>query len=193
MRTKAHLSRVAAKDEYYQWILDLVCANPSENSYFILFKMLHSTEFKWFIPNDDNRAFEGRNLREQFCDELGIEFQDEYFNDECTMLELVIGLAYRCENIMADSPDDHPMKYWFWHLLSNVGLDTCTDEYYCRGWDDYIFDRTMDRIINRTYKRSGEGGFFPLKFDKKDQRKVELWYQMSVYLVENYYKDDALL
>ena len=40
--------------------------------------------------------------------------------------------------------------------------------------------------VERRYKRSGEGGLFPLKNAAKDQRKVEIWYQLSSYLLENY-------
>ena len=34
--------------------------------------------------------------------------------------------------------------------------------------------------------QDGFGGLFPLKHAKKDQRKVEIWYQLQNWLMENY-------
>jgi len=45
-------------------------------------------------------------------------------------------------------------------------------------------DDILDRVIHRKYKANGEGGFFPLKETNNDQRDVELWYQMSEYVLE---------
>ena len=33
---------------------------------------------------------------------------------------------------------------------------------------------------------NGTGGLFPLKRPRVNQRRVEVWYQMSEYLMENY-------
>jgi len=158
-----------------------------DTSYNLLLEHLHSQEFSWFIPNDDNRAYEGKNLREKYCNEIGIDYHCEDFDYECTMLELIIGLAYRCESMLVDRRDSLSVREWFWKLITNIGLEDCSDDvYYNMGAVDYI-EVVIDRIISRTYQRSGNSGLFPLKKSKKDQRKVELWYQMSEYLVENYY------
>lgn len=187
------LSEKATIEEYFTWLCELVDMDLPNKSYRFLAQDLYLREFKWTVPNDDNRAFEGRNLREQFCDELGIEYVYEYFNSECSMLELIIALAYRCESIMVDQKCNIPMKDWFWKLLRNARLDECSNEYFFNiGVTDYVEQR-LDAIINRTYRRNGEGGLFPLKRPKKDQRKVELWYQMSAYLVENYYTEDMIM
>ena len=47
-------------------------------------------------------------------------------------------------------------------------------------------DDILDRWIERKFSRNGKGSPFPLKKPKKDQRKVELWYQMQGYICENY-------
>ena len=41
-------------------------------------------------------------------------------------------------------------------------------------------------MLAREYSDNGHGGLFPLKNPKKDQRKVEIWYQMTEYINENY-------
>lgn len=189
----SQLSTVAVQDEYYLWLCDIIEANQRDRSYLLLVKDLYHRDFEWFVPNDDNRAFEGKNLREDFCETLNIIYEPDQFGEQVSMLEVIIALAIRCESIMADLDENIPMKEWFWKLLSNAGLTIFTDEMYydCGGSNEV--HRILDKIINRTYHRNGKGGLFPLHDAKKDQRKVELWYQMSIYLVENYYKDDLNL
>lgn len=180
-------------EEYYKWLCHLIRVNQNGKSYWLLAKALHSKVFVWSIPNDDNRAFEGKNLRERFCEENEYTYVYDYFNSPASMLEVIIALAYRCESIMEDQNGNIPMVDWFWMLMSNVKLDKFTDVGY---YDLYLggdIDHILDKIINRTYHRNGQGGLFPLRHHKKDQRKVELWYQMSNYLVENYYTEDVFV
>jgi hypothetical protein len=178
---------------YYSWLCDLIDVNQRDRSYWFLAEVLHNKDFSWTVPNDDNRGFEGKDLRDRFCDETDCPYIYDYFSNQCSMLELIIGLAYRCESIMVDQDLGVPMCDWFWRLLSNVGIDKFTDEdYYVLG-GFHAVDEILNRVIERTYHRSGRGGLFPLKHPKKDQRKVELWYQMSAYLVENYYTEDAVV
>jgi hypothetical protein len=94
---------------------------------------------------------------------------------------------------MEDQDDDMKMCDWFWKMLENIGLNGCTDETYLDDWNDRYVDQILEKIIERGYGRDGKGGLFPLKRARKDQRKVELWYQMSNYLVENYYTEDAII
>lgn len=180
-------------NDYYPWLLDLIVPNPNNHDYFLLIKDLFKKDFKWYVPNDDNRAFEAKNLRERFCDDHGLfyEYEYEHFNPEISILELLIGLSYRCESIMADSEQNEnmTMRDWFWKLISNARLDEFTDQEYYVLNGRLVVDNILDKIINRTYHRNGVGGLFPLKHYKKDQRKIELWYQMSNYLVENYYTE----
>jgi hypothetical protein len=186
-------SKTAVINGYFSWLCDLIEVNQPEKSYWLLANALHNREFFWSVPNDDNRAFEGKNLRECFCEENHIDDIFYYFDGGCTMLELIIALAYRCDNIMVDQSCGMDMKDWFWKMMENIGLDRFNDDdyYHCGG--QIILDEILNKIINRTYHRSGRGGLFPLKSPKKDQRKVELWYQMSAYLVENYYTEDAVV
>jgi hypothetical protein len=40
-------------------------------------------------------------------------------------------------------------------------------------------------VIWRTYDRRGHGGLFPLQRSNRDQRRVEIWYQLSEYLLQD--------
>ena len=172
------LSRVTSIQVYYSWLCDLIDVDQSHRPYYILTKLLHRKKFYWTVPNDDNRAYEGKNLREKFCEDMDVEYNDDHFDVPCSMLELIIGLAYRCESIMVDQGLDMDMVDWFWKLIDNIGLCKFTDNYIMAS-DTEIINKTLDKIIERKYDRNGNGGLFPLKHAKKDQRKVELWYQMS--------------
>ena len=172
---------------YHFWFCDLINTNQSTRSYTLLTKKLEDTYFSWTVPNDDNRAYEGTNLRERFCDENNIRYVCEYFNDECSMLELIVALAYRCESIMADQYGNMPMTKWFWDMMGNIGLSKFTDEVWTAIDGDLNVDRILREVNDWTYRRNGQGSLFPLNHAKQDQRKVELWYQLNAYLLENYY------
>jgi hypothetical protein len=163
-------------NDYYMWLCELVRAGENggngdkhgerRRTYWNLCTALYCKEFSWSVPNDDNRAFEGKNLREKFCEENGIEYIVDQFPEEVSMLELVIGLAYRCETIMDGSDSERPMSDWFWKIMRNAGLDAFDDGNF-DTMDDSEVDEILDRIIERTYQRNGVGGLFPLKRDKK--------------------------
>jgi hypothetical protein len=92
------------------------------------------------------------------------------------MLEMLIGLARRLSFEAEGRADD-----WFWHLLENIKLDKYNDS---SGYDPDEVDDILERIIWRNYRPDGVGGLFPLNEPEEDQRKVELWYQLSAYLIE---------
>lgn len=93
----------------------------------------------------------------------------------CSMLEMLIGLSRRLSFEAEGESRD-----WFWTLINNLALRS----------DDKnpilveVVDATLERVIWRTYNPDGSGGLFPLRRAHKNQRKVEIWYQLSAYLLE---------
>lgn len=139
-------------------------------------RQLYSKEFVWIVPNDDNRVEDGRDLRLRFLDEQDDEEIDSgWLGLGCSMLEMLLGVAIRLE-----FETDISERNWFWHLLDNIGLSRFTDDKYAVEPIDDI----CDRVIWRTYEPNGRGGLFPLNNPRKDQREVEIWYQLSSYLLE---------
>lgn len=168
------------------WLCSLV--DVQEGNYWKLSEQLFKKPFDWTVPNDDNRAFDGRQLRERFCDEMHIDYRMENFPVEVSMFEMLIGLAYRCEDIMRGHEDKcMEMVCWFWKMIENCGLYVYTDDAYEIEFNDIKVEEILDKIINRTYTKNGRGGLFPLKHSVKDQRKVEIWYQMNTYLNDIYF------
>lgn len=147
-----------------------------------MLRQLYTKEFVWLIPNDDNRMEDGKELRYEFLDVEGIDQVDPLWMDlGCSMLEMLIALSRRA----SFEYDRLTPVEWFSIFLRNLEIDRCNDAMY----DDDIardIDAIMDRVIYRNYLPSGTGGIFPLKSPSRDQRKVELWYQLAEYVLEEY-------
>jgi hypothetical protein len=159
----------------YRNIGDPDIARPAR-TFWNLANHLYTKEFVWFIPNDDNRIEDGRYLREEFIEDLGLDDVDpDWIGLGCSMLELLIGLSRRLSFLDEGEPSD-----WFWHLIDNLGLRFSDRGKFPVG----LVEEVLNTVIWRTYKRNGSGGLFPLKHADRDQRDVEIWFQMSSYLLE---------
>lgn len=172
-------------DEHYlTWLYGQVAnvrARKPSKTYWNLFKQLYTTEFIWFVPNDDNRVEDGRDLRYEFFDIYDIDDEDEWLGLGCSFLELLFGLARRLT-----FEAEHDVNYWFWVLLNNLDLSQYNDETYSEKSAEGKIGNVVDDVIWRTYSPDGSGGLFPLKNADQDQRDVELWYQLSAYVIELY-------
>ena len=167
-------------DRYLAWLYLQVGGRSVKDptrTHWTLLRQLYSTEFVWFIPNDDNRAEDGRALREEFmAQKVVLDADPEWLNLGCSFLEMLIGLSRRL-SFEADGSS----RGWFWHLIKTLGLMACTDANPCRA--EYV-SLVVDTVIWRTYEPNGQGGLFPLKHTDHDQRMVEIWYQLSEYLLQ---------
>lgn len=176
-------NRVSKDDAYFGVLCDLagmVAPAVEECGYFELLQHLYNTEYYWTVPNDDNRSADGLKLREKYG------FVQE--GVPCNLLEMFMALAIRCdEEIMYNPKDGDRSKDWFWMMLTNLGLNKFRDRSFEEGWNNDDVARICDTFMNREYVFSGHnGGLFPLKHPRQDQTGIEIWYQMSAYLLENY-------
>jgi hypothetical protein len=171
-------------ERYLTWLYGQVAnvkARARSRTFWSLLRQMYKKEFVWLVPNDDNRISDGRDLRYEFLAEHQDEQGDpEWIGLPCSMLELFIVLA----RAVAFEMDDD-MRIWFWHFIEVVDLERYNDRDYNKDAEEAI-DETLDRIIWRNYSPSGKGGLFPLRDPKQDQRKVELWYQLNAYLLEQF-------
>ena len=102
-------------------------------------------------------------------------------NQPCSVLEMMIALAIRCEEHIMDDPDvGNRTGQWFWNMIMNLGLGSMTDDQF----DKRYAEQVIERFLNREYEQDGEGGLFTVKHCKHDLRTVEIWYQMCWYLDE---------
>lgn len=168
-------------ERYLTWLYDFIDPSPDRSpthTYWKLCEQLYKTEFLWFVPNDDNRVEDARELRVHYLSDIG-ESDPAWVDLPSSVLEMLIGVAHRA----AFETDEVP-GFWFWKLIDHLGLIRFTDAEWSPRQAREV-RRTTDRLIHRTYQPDGSGGLFPLRNPNRDQRTVEIWYQMSAYVLEH--------
>lgn len=167
---------------YFTWLTDRVdfdFGKPNGKTYVDLMGQLHSKEFVWVVPNDDNRLEDADALRHQFVNEAGITNPGNLLLGvpPLSVLEVILGLSHRCAFAGGGTPPN-----WAWRLIENLELHNMYDPVTRRKAEQ--IDDILDTLIYRNYEPDGVGGFFPLTHPKENQTKVEIWYQMNAYLDE---------
>lgn len=170
-------------EKYFNWLYEKI--RPMDNDQLLPYTMVctlaHRIIFDWSVPNDDNRAAEGKELRYEFEEELGIPRprDTEWMGLDASVLEMMVALARRCDFIV-----ELGVPGWFDLFMHNLVFQRYSDACWSDMSEDHV-SRALRKVNLRTYSRTGQGGLFPLKKTPNDQRKVELWYQMSEYMAEN--------
>lgn len=176
--------RDRVNDEYFEWLLDLVCGKrySKQISFRKLITRLHSIEFLYIIPRDQNRAEDGMDLRYRYalqCDRYNYEPILDCLTGPCSVLEMMVALAIQCEESIMDDPSiGDRTSQWFWGMIANLGLGGMYDE----RFDRQYVDETIERFLNRDYEPDGTGGLFKIRHCDVDLRDVEIWYQLCWYL-----------
>ena len=177
-------------EAYFKWLGSLIKdSDQDKKPYSFLINQLHHTTFYSLVPNDDNRGKDGENLRVRFMEHYESHVQPLY-GRSCTLLEMLIALAFRMNEIMIGEPFELSVSECFWLFIRNLDLEWYKD---IAAYDDIFVGAEKSRLeeiiqnfLERRYTYNGHGGIFPLKKAKRDQRTTEIWYQMSDYLLENY-------
>lgn len=177
------MTQNALINEYFEWMYRLVHDSRvcRRAPYGNLLRRLYDTDFIYTIPLDGNRAEDGVNLRYRFGYEHN--YSDSmiatYLDDRpCSILEMMIALAFRCEDHIMDSDVGNRTGQWFWNMIENLGLLSMHNY----NFDQNRVDRAIDIFLNREYERNGRGGLFTIEHCGRDLRHVEIWYQMCWYL-----------
>ena len=172
---------------YIDYLTDMIF-DERTNNYKILLNILFSTDYRWSIHNDDNRAMDGIEIRYNYERDACISNDDfeELMNVPCSVMEVICGLAIRMDVLMRDPVEPH-ISRWFWELVGNLGLLEYDDGAFERGlWNFSDVKEILDIFMDRTYDELGHGGLFPRTVCDKNQKCVELYSQMNGYLMEKY-------
>lgn len=176
------MTRNEIKDDYFEWIFDLMCRGRFSRriSYRKLMMFLHDTPFRYSILKDENRYADGIALRHKYgrrhdC----VEDADRYLDGPCSVLEMMVALAMRCEDTIMDDPElGNRTAHWFWGMVTSLGLGSMNDQTFDKR---YVKD-VVERFLDRNYEPTGKGGLFTIRDCEYDLRDVEIWYQLCWYL-----------
>lgn len=178
------MTRDELNNEYFEWMYRTVCNEKYSKrlSYRKLLYHLHDIEFTYILVMDGNRAEDGIELRYRFGYERKYEQSmiAAYLDDRpCSVLEMMIALAIRCEEGIMDDPNEgNRTGQWFWNMVVSLGLGSMSDARFSKEHTDEV----ISRFLNREYERNGNGGLFTIEHTNRDLRTAEIWYQMNWYL-----------
>ncbi len=169
---------------YFDWLYDMVSDwdEIRNYSYKKLLYFLHMTDFEYSLPMDANRYDDGIELRYKFGYKFEIDQRNivsELDNKPCSVLEMMVALAERCEESVMDNPEEgNRTAEWFWCMIKSLGLFDQDDELYSRE----IVSRKIRKFLDRNYGSNGKGGLFTIPDCRDDLRDVEIWYQANWWL-----------
>lgn len=174
---------MAVKMAYFNWLVDRAGAYPwlsrENETYFRLLAHLNGTPFVPMVERDNNRRMDGIALRRRYDAEWNSNVSQ--INFECSMLEMMVALAVRCEeDIMVRPCEESRVNVWFWGMIVNLGLAGMDDHHF----DEKLVSDILERLTYRGYGPNGEGGLFYVKNPPGDMRNAEIWAQMMWYLNE---------
>ena len=147
-------------------------------SYRQLFTFLHDTEFVYFVPYDENRAVDGVTLRYHYCQTHGYEDLEYYLDGPCSVLEMMVALAIRCEESMDNPEKGDRTGQWFWGMIANLGLGSMSDD----NFNEWLVNDVVTRFLERDYEPDGRGGLFRVRGWHRDMRTAEIWHQLLAYM-----------
>ena len=168
-------------NEYFEWLYRLVCGDRYSNeiSYKKLLAYLHRTEFTYLLSKDKNRAADGVDLRYRFSKERYHGHVPSCLDGPCSILEMMVALAIRCEETIMDDPKiGDRTSQWVWGMVTNMGLGYMSDN----RFDERAAKEIIDRFLNRDYSQNGRGGLFTVRNCEYDLTNIEIWTQMLWFL-----------
>lgn len=175
------MTRIDIEQKYFEWLYDLVCENRYSKgySYRELLSFLHDVEFTYTVSKDVNRYEDGVDLRYRFAYDTGYACADGDLEGPCSVLEMMVALAIRCEECIMDDPRyGNRTAQWFWRMISNLGFNGMIDG----RFDLEYAEEVITTFLNREYEPDGRGGLFTVRNCDYDLRYVEIWVIMLWYL-----------
>lgn len=154
-----------SKTEYFEFLYDFAFTS---DKYYELAKVLHSMDYIWYNKMDENRMYDGIEIRKYYLsDDLGympddIDEYDEYiFPANPSVLEVLVGFSNRlCRDIL-----NWKVSKLIRIFLENLNLyKKCTD-------DDYIYE-TVEMWLNGDISIFGEDV----------PKSTDLWSQASLWM-----------
>ena len=174
--------------DYHSWLIRQVSPPGGPiRGFDLLLDFLDTTEFYAVIQNDENRIYDGLELRLDYADECDLDYDilDE-IRGNCTVLEMMVALAKRMEDDILGDPDLENRTYiWFQYMIDGLELPKMDDAHFDLSYCEDI----LWHFLNRK-KRFGKN-ILLFKYHSTENLKngksnsVEIWYQMHAFIREN--------
>lgn len=162
-----------SKSSYFKWLRKLVGCD--DTLYGDLMVYLFNKQFYWVVGMDENRAEDGKALRDLYLERHPRVKECDFINEPCSVLEMLIALARRWRvDLTSEDGNEEGFGLYFWEMIGNLGLDSCVNSSFDRDFVDKIVTDWLDR----SYSDDGIGSLFPGSGNCKD----EIWYQLQAYL-----------
>ena len=175
-------------DSYFLWLGSLV--DVDWDRYSELLYILDNIEFRWSIPQDESRAVEGCLLREEFYNASnGVEDWVLFLDKPCSVLEALIPLSRRMDDLLTDEFKGDRSRVWFWEFIDNLGLrpyDNNRIKLHLYDNCDYDIQVIVGRWLDREFDFDGSGSIFPVPGCVGDQREISTIYQLYNYVCAKY-------
>ena len=161
-------------EDYFNFLYDL---GFDSDDYISLAKYLHGIEYKWNLRMDENRKFDGMEMRKYYlADDLGylpedIDIYDEYiFGEFVSILEMLVGFSNRiCRDLTSE--------YRVFEIVMGI-LDRCGILV-----ENWVFEERIDFVENVVKK--WKSGIERCKlFGIEDWEGMDLWTQANIWLDE---------
>lgn len=168
------------KSDYFEWMYEMVCGKrfAPGMTYRKLLTFLHDAEFVYFVPYDENRAEDGIALRYRYCLVHDCTELEWCLTGPCSMLEMMLALALKCEELMDNMSIGDRTAQWFWNMITNMGLGSMNDTNY----NEWLVNDVVTIVLNREYEPDGRGGLFHVRGWDRDMRTAEIWHQLMAYI-----------
>ena len=177
------------KKEYFNYLVRFVCNNVHHKvDYLPLLDTLHSIKFVAVLDRDVNRIADGADLRKVFLSDADIDDSYIYeFDDmDVSVLEVLVGIAKRIEFQVGNTMEKDRTAEKFWVLVQNLDIE----KYDSGNYKPLNIREKVQKWMERRFEKNGKGSIFPLSDAKTDQRKEEIWTQMSNYIWENWFEEE---
>lgn len=154
---------------YYNWLMDII-GGPGD--YSLVLNYLYHEEYSSPISMDENRAEDGLEMRYYYevdtgkiCDKTG----------PCTVLEMMIGLAYRVENdFLYDPKVGNRVGKWFWDMFFNANLENLYVSGQKKWANGHFYGAKVDR--------HGRLELFKMAQKPPNWDDFEVWKQLCRYI-----------
>lgn len=181
------------KGLYFEWLRDFVIDVYSDGQTYddLLWHLLRK-DYRFTIWLDETRGKDGLHLRKDFLEEYsGFDdyIIDEFLNEPCSVLEMMIALSIRIHNEKFEEEDQeiYTICVIFWEMIDNLGLKYQADRCYHPEYVEMI----METFLNHEYSYDGTGGLFKVIDPPVEVYDIDIWRQADWHFWQVWFGPDS--